>query len=68
MVAFLHKLVVLLVPEGTSGGKRFVRGSNKHPSPCKKRGKIKLEVYGEEIVVDGLRMVLMPDRVQGVRK
>jgi hypothetical protein len=40
-LAFIRKLVVILVPEEMT----------KHPSPGTKRGKVKLEVYGKEMVV-----------------
>jgi putative transposon-encoded protein len=69
MVAFLRKLVVLLVSEEMPDEKKPASES-KRPSPGKKRGKIKLEAYGEEMVdkVIGLsgksgRVYLPPDWV-----
>jgi putative transposon-encoded protein len=49
MVAFPRKLVVLLMSEETPDEKKPI-SEPKHPSPGKNRGKIKLEVYGEEMV------------------
>jgi len=52
--------VVLLVSEEMPDEKKPA-SEFKRPSPGKKRGKTKLEVYGEEMVKAELRMVSMTD-------
>jgi hypothetical protein len=62
MVAFLRKLGVLFVSEEMPDEKKPVSES-KHPSPGKKRGKIKLEVYGEEMLEKVVRLSVNSGRV-----
>jgi hypothetical protein len=59
MVASHHPVTVPSVPAEMADEKKFPNESN--PAPGKKRGKIKLEVYGEEIVEGGSRTVSMTD-------
>jgi putative transposon-encoded protein len=56
------ELVVLLVSEEMPDGKKPV-SEFKHPSLGKKRGKIKLEVYGEERVEKVVRSSTSSGRV-----
>jgi hypothetical protein len=55
MVAFLNRSVVPF-------GFRRNTSEPKPPSPGRNCGKIKLEVYGEEMVEGALRTVSMTDR------
>ena len=54
--------MVLLVSEEMPDERKPVSES-KHPSPVKKRGKIKLEAYGEEMVEKVVRLSVNSGRV-----
>jgi putative transposon-encoded protein len=62
LVAFPRKLVVLLMSEERPDEKETISESE-HPSAGKKRGKIKLEVYGEEMVEKVVRSSASSGRV-----